>query len=743
MSYNNKIENNNIDLQAILNIVKNLPEEGSGVELPDLTNEGSAADLLVGKELIDGDGNIVTGEIPTKTASNLTVSGATVTVPAGYYATQATKSVTSGYAKTPATTITKTPSITVNSSGLITASISGTQSVTPTVTAGYVSSGTAGTITVSGSATKQLTTQEAKTITPSTTSQTAVASGRYTTGTITVGAIPSSYVKPTSTKTATTYTPGASDQTIAAGTYCSGAQTIKGDANLIPSNIKNGESIFGVTGIADVNGVQLPELTDEGTAADLRSGKQLIDGSGNVIVGTMSSSNATTAKKDVNFYDYDGTLLYSYTVAEVQELAELPALPTQPGLICQGWNYDLETIKSYNRAVDIGATYITDDGKTRLYIKIAAEGRMTVPLYFSQTVSDGVIINWGDGSTTETLSGTSKVNTSHTYTSTGDYVISLAVTSGTLGLGHRSSSYCVMGSTGNTGQVYCNMLQKVEIGSGVTSIDYYTFQNCSSLASIVIPNSVTKINGGAFGYCRSLASIIIPNGVTSISVNTFDGCYSLASIIIPNSVTSIGRNAFNNCCSLASIVIADSIIIIDDSAFKYCYSLANIAIPDGITSIGHAAFYDCRSLINITIPDGITDIEGLTFYRCHSLASVVIPDSVTSIGDTAFEGCHSLASIVIPDGVTSIGSSMFLGCYSLASIIIPDSVTSIGQAAFKDCYGVAIYDFTNHTIVPTLSNANAFSNIPSDCVIKVPAALYDEWIAATNWSTYASQIVAV
>lgn len=126
-----------------------------------------------------------------------------------------------------------TPSISVSSSGLITAST--------TQTAGYVANGTK-------SATKQLTTQGAKTITPSTSSQTAVASGRYTTGTVTVGAIPSSYVQPTSTKGATTYTPSRSDQTIASGTYCSGVQTIKGDSNLLAVNIKNGVTIFGVTG---------------------------------------------------------------------------------------------------------------------------------------------------------------------------------------------------------------------------------------------------------------------------------------------------------------------------------------------------------------------------------------------------------------------------------------------------------------------------------------------------------------
>jgi hypothetical protein len=164
-----------------------------GVTLPTLTNPASTSDILSGKEAIDGEGNKITGTIATKTASNLSASGATVTVPAGYYASNATKSVATGSAKTPATTITKNPTISVAPSGLITASVSGTQNVTPTVTAGYVSSGTAGTITVGGSATKQLTTQAAKTVTPSTSSQTAVASGVYTTGAVTVAAIPSNY----------------------------------------------------------------------------------------------------------------------------------------------------------------------------------------------------------------------------------------------------------------------------------------------------------------------------------------------------------------------------------------------------------------------------------------------------------------------------------------------------------------------------------------------------------------------
>ena len=53
------------------------------------------------------------------------------------------------------------------------------------------------------------------------------------------------------TKGAQTYTPGTTNQTIAAGQYLTGPQTIKGDPNLIPANIKKGVSIMGITGTHD------------------------------------------------------------------------------------------------------------------------------------------------------------------------------------------------------------------------------------------------------------------------------------------------------------------------------------------------------------------------------------------------------------------------------------------------------------------------------------------------------------
>ena len=62
-------------------------------------------------------------------------------------------------------------------------------------------------------------------------------------------------------KAAATYTPTTSDQTIAGGQYLEGAQTIKGDANLVPGNILSGVSIFGVGG-----NLAMPSISQDATS---------------------------------------------------------------------------------------------------------------------------------------------------------------------------------------------------------------------------------------------------------------------------------------------------------------------------------------------------------------------------------------------------------------------------------------------------------------------------------------------
>lgn len=57
------------------------------------------------------------------------------------------------------------------------------------------------------------------------------------------------------------------------------------------------------------------------------------------------STGGELKRNDVNFFDYDGTLLYSYSWDEAKKLTELPALPVHPEYEVREWNYTLEDIK--------------------------------------------------------------------------------------------------------------------------------------------------------------------------------------------------------------------------------------------------------------------------------------------------------------------------------------------------------------------------------------------------------------
>ena len=503
--------------------------------------------------------------------------------------------------------------------------------------------------------------------------------------------------------------------------------------------------------------------------------------------GFVSAVNAiptggseSVGRKDINFIDYDGTIVKSYTAAEFADLEALPDNPEHDGLTAQGWNWTLADAKAYVAKCGklfVGQMYVTDDGKTRIYIHLE-QGRLAP--YLGIAINGSAVVDWGDNSTPDTITGSSDstvVNTQHTYAAAGDYVITIAVTGSMALIGNNGSCLLYKNSaTKEENDLYRNVIKKIEIGSnvtsigsnafascyslatvtipdGVTSIGDKAFDHCYSLAAVAIPNSVSSIGTYAFSYCQSLTSVTIPNSVSSIGKYTFDDCSSLAAVTIPDSVTSIEMYAFAYCRSLTSVTIPDSVTSIGNNTFAYCHSLTSVTIPDSVTSIGIVTFAHCYSLASVTISDGVTSIANNTFANCYSLASVTIPDGVTSIGSGAFDHCYSLASVTIPDGVTSIGSNAFASCYSLATVTIPDGVTSIGNAfancyslasvtipdgvtsigsgAFAGCYGMAEIHFLPTT--PPVSSNAAFTYLPKDCIIYVPTGSLNAYTSTKNY----------
>jgi len=410
---------------------------------------------------------------------------------------------------------------------------------------------------------------------------------------------------------------------------------------------------------------------------------------------TVNVPTGGGTSNDVTFYDYDGSIVKSYSAAEFADVAALPDNPTHTGLTAQGWNWSLVNAKSYVATygkLNIGQMYITSDGKTRIYINLP-EGRISPVLMLYLNANTELDIDWGDNSTHSTWTTTSAAYKSerHAYPDKGKYVIAITVVSGSFILQSQSTSYNTFftdgkNSTTSSDRAYLNSIQKIEIGTGITTIGSYAFSRCYSLSSVTIPNTVTTIGSSAF-Y----------------------GCYSLSSITIPDGVTSIGNNAF-----------------------QYCYSLSSVTIPNSVTTIADYAFSDCYSLSSITIPNSVTTIADYAFSNCYSLSSITIPNTVTSIGSSAFYNCYSLSSITIPNTVTSIGSNAFYNCYSLSSITIPNTVTTIGTYAFNSCNSMDYIRFIR-TTPPTVSSSNAWTSVSTSTIIYVPAESINAYKTATNY----------
>lgn len=284
-----------------------------------------------------------TEHLTTRTSSDLTASGATVTAPAGYYASSASKAVAAGSATTPATTITAAPSIDVNSAGLVIATASATQQVTPTVAAGYIAAGTAGTVSVSGTNTRQLDTQAGTTITPTTEEQTAVPAGTYTTGDVKVSAMPNGYrgaltVVAGQTSTKRTYTlnyNSASSGYFAANTIKNGGvvELTKQTETITPD--ETGTTVTPTNSVHYIESVTVEPIPDDyvGSAVPQRTSADLT--ASGATVSAPAGYYASAASKAVASGS-EGTPTASKGAVNNHSIAVTPAVTNTAGYIAGG-----------------------------------------------------------------------------------------------------------------------------------------------------------------------------------------------------------------------------------------------------------------------------------------------------------------------------------------------------------------------------------------------------------------------
>lgn len=196
-----------------------------------------------------------------------------------------------------------------------------------------------------------------------------------------------------------------------------------------------------------------------------------------------------------------------------------------------------------------------------------------------------------------------------------------------------------------------------------------------------------------------------------------------------------------------------------------CTSVTN----DTATTVKYYAFYECSLLESVSLASA-TDIGNYSFYNCSKLKSLSIPSAtfigqyafyntgadisaadsiilnlsnVTEMGRNVFNNSKLIKEVIFGKDIAynKLASGIFLGCTNLQSVIFEKNIVNVTASLFSGCSNCTLYDFSNCTGVPTLSNANSFTGINANAKIVVPDSLYNTWIAASNWSNYASYII--
>lgn len=353
-------------------------------------------------------------------------------------------------------------------------------------------------------------------------------------------------------------------------------------------------------------------------------------------------------EKDVNFFDYDGTIIASYTEAEAKALTSLPTPPEHSGLVFQGWNYTLEEVIANADMADIGALYTTDDGATRLEIEVLE--RRDIKISFSQSKAAGVLIDWGDGKDERSAAVSSDVSSTHIYNQPGRYTITLTIDDDcnvTLG-SYSSSSYliCIDSLGYNAAQ---NALRKLHIGDSVVNIGSGALRKQYALHSVSMTKWVTALNNECFAY-SSIEFISIPSGINTIPYSALYACRCLKNISLPASVQNLSQNSIYQCdalkrLNLKNITNPQRRAVSSDNAISAIVVNADIAyIPNYFCS-------DCAGLERVVFLGRVKTFYSGALSGCYSLKTVDLThcEAVPTLQDTTtFNEASSGLEILVP-----------------------------------------------------------------------------------------------
>lgn len=476
-----------------------------------------------------------------------------------------------------------------------------------------------------------------------------------------------------------------------------------------------------------------------------------------------TGSTEPVKENKVNFWDYDGTLLYSYSLFDAWSLTELPALPEHYGLKAIGWNIagdtEQEKLAQIQNALDnnlqradIGVIYEPDDDNIRINLDFQPNDKGNyVKLIFTDVVASdyetpSITIDWGETEgavkeysnfsdiSYEYTEGLSNSKTSFEIIITPHHISSMS-------LGDIDHGKCFIT---DYNEIFID-----ESAAAVTNIclnstvDMIDARKCINLKKISLSPSLKSIGPNAFDGCYSLKHINLPAGVASIKDYAFRNNYSLehysAPLYAQPDYTIYGEYVFYGCTSLKAICD----VPYNHYQFYNCQSLSNAYYRGYSYDVGDSAFCDCRSLSYIQFEKKSITFGASALENCYSLESDIFDNiAISGVDSKSFYYASNLRALWISNGVKEIPANLCRYCSSLTTVEISGDITSLGDMCFNQCFHLTEIRMPNITTVPTIPNSYSIQHAKT-FAIYVPAELVDEMKAATNWSGLAYYIKAI
>ena len=271
---------------------------------------------------------------------------------------------------------------------------------------------------------------------------------------------------------------------------------------------------------------------------------------------------------------------------------------------------------------------------------------------------------------------------------------------------------------------------------------------------------LTTVEQGAFFDARNLLSVTLPSSVKTIKPNAFASCISLQEVTLPEGLETIEQNAFT-ACPFSRIDLPSSLKNLGPFAFYYCENLESVTIPDSVEKLGYPYFYYANPFEGCTSLHSFYGKFATDDHRCllygnpstedmdprNVLVSFApggmknkayrIPDGVLVIARDAFT--EAPLSTVDLNEVFMLWNGAFSDCLNLRSISIPAGFSMIGDQAFYGC--TLLKSITLNDVTPPSLGAQVFQGIPGECVIRIPAAGYENYVEADGWKDLQSYFV--